>query len=639
MKYFALLIWRSVLVLLPSLAVGQNLVPNPGFENLNQCPSSISGIVYSASYTNFPYIKDWTSPLSNTSPDYLHTCAAASSGVHVPEGTFGHQYPHSGNAYAGINAWQGTWAGGSWMLDYREYIQCRLTQPLIAGKRYCVSFYVSPTISSNFNYNYVAINEIGVNFSTAKISQATGNTLSMPYSIVSSTGQYLYDTLNWIKIVGAFTASGGEEWMTLGCFNNSGLPPAYQLSYPIPANPSLSYRAYMYIDDVSVYMISPNDTTITIHDSSICNMNMLPLDLKSPGSAGYLWNTGANSQNLTINNLGTYWCVASNDCETFIDSFYIRYVPDKKLDLGKMLVNCHNDSVTIKSNIVFDTYQWSNGANTSTITIGQSGTYTLTGTNKCGTQTDAVQVFIQPPTDPPIVHDTIICQLATNVKLHVSGSALTWYNMINSVVGTPIQPQIITRDVSKISFYVTQTIGKCESDRVPVNIDIKYQPRHILDDKTIMCQNDIKMIGKDPSDDLSYKWSSGETTCCIKPDHEGLFRVSMISPYCSSYVDSMKVIFSICDTCIGVPNAFTPNNDGMNDNFKVIVYCPVSDFHMTIFNRWGQKVFESKDPEEYWNGSVMGVMGDNGVYVYEIEYHSIATHLVKKLTGNIMLFR
>jgi gliding motility-associated-like protein len=639
MKYFTLWIWRSVLLLLPSLAVGQNLVPNPSFEFFNLCPIGISGIAYSSSYTYFPYVQDWTNPLNNSSPDYFHTCAVPASGVHAPEGTFGYQWPHGGNGYAGINAWQGTLTNGSWTSDYREYIQCKLTQPLKAGKRYCISFYISPTISQIFNYNYVAIDEVGVNFSINKISQASGTSLSLSYNVVSQPGNYLSDTLNWIKISGSFTASGGEEWMTMGCFNNSGTPPAFNLSYPIPANPNQSYRAYMYIDDVSLYMITPNDTTITIHDTAICNMNMLPMSLASPGIEGYMWNTGATAGSITANNLGTYYCVASGNCHTYIDSFYIRYVPDKKLNLGKVLINCQNQPVTLASNIIFDTYTWNTGGTSPTITVNQSGTYYLTATNKCGTQSDTVQVFIQPPTAAPIVKDTVVCQLAENVQLHVEGVNLTWYGLNNSIIGTPIQPLVITRDVSTVHFYVTQTIGKCESERVPVNVDIKYQPRHILDEKTIMCQDDIKMIGKNPSDDLSYKWNTGETGCCIKPHHEGLYRVLISSPYCSSYIDSMRVIFSLCDTCIGVPNAFTPNGDGRNDVFNVIVYCPVSEFYMYIYNRWGQKVFETTRPEEGWDGNVFGSMGENGIYVYEIGYHSVSTHLVKKLRGNIMLFR
>src|SRR5437868_1394732 len=130
MKSAAQFLLHLISILLPIVVIGQNLVPNSGFENFNQCPTGISGIFYSTTYSSFPSVQDWTNPLINTSPDYLHTCAAASSGVHVPEGTFGHEWPHGGNAYAGINAWQGAKTGNVWTLDYREYLQTKLLQPL-----------------------------------------------------------------------------------------------------------------------------------------------------------------------------------------------------------------------------------------------------------------------------------------------------------------------------------------------------------------------------------------------------------------------------------------------------------------------------------------------------------------------------
>ncbi|MBK9338647.1 MAG: gliding motility-associated C-terminal domain-containing protein [Lewinellaceae bacterium] len=72
-----------------------------------------------------------------------------------------------------------------------------------------------------------------------------------------------------------------------------------------------------------------------------------------------------------------------------------------------------------------------------------------------------------------------------------------------------------------------------------------------------------------------------------------------------------------------MPNAFTPNGDGQNDGFRGKGYLDgVVNFNMTIWNRWGELVFETANPEEEWNGRKLntGGMSPDGVYVYLVTF-------------------
>ena len=88
-----------------------------------------------------------------------------------------------------------------------------------------------------------------------------------------------------------------------------------------------------------------------------------------------------------------------------------------------------------------------------------------------------------------------------------------------------------------------------------------------------------------------------------------------------------------------IPNAFSPNSDGHSDLFMLHGWKnQVTEFSILIYNRWGEKVFESDNPERAWDGTYNGKLMDNGVFVYYINATLInGKKIIKK--GNISLIR
>ncbi len=74
---------------------------------------------------------------------------------------------------------------------------------------------------------------------------------------------------------------------------------------------------------------------------------------------------------------------------------------------------------------------------------------------------------------------------------------------------------------------------------------------------------------------------------------------------------------------IFVPTAFSPNNDGINDIFKIYGDCNVKRFTMHIFNRWGDKIFQTQDQDQGWSGYFRGHLADPGVYLYQVLFEYI----------------
>lgn len=82
-------------------------------------------------------------------------------------------------------------------------------------------------------------------------------------------------------------------------------------------------------------------------------------------------------------------------------------------------------------------------------------------------------------------------------------------------------------------------------------------------------------------------------------------------------IDSVQFDISVSESMLTVPNVFTPNGDGHNDEFRV-VYRSIKEFHMWVYNRWGKLVYKSDDPAEGWDGNIGGRPAAEGAYYYVI---------------------
>lgn len=211
-----------------------NLVPNGSFEVFNACPDGLN---------DMEQLTGWLAPSSGT-PDAFHECFDESdnddsNNVGVPANTFGVQTPFHGNAYAGIYAAKSS-------DNYREYISTKLSQPLLAGRNYCVSFQVSPG-----DYTALRVDKIGAHFSQDAINSLTQNALTeIPQ--IQYEGALINNETGWVEIQGTFEASGNYEWITIGNFLSNN-----QTNIEDEADALTVYNniAYLYVDAVEVFEI------------------------------------------------------------------------------------------------------------------------------------------------------------------------------------------------------------------------------------------------------------------------------------------------------------------------------------------------------------------------------------------------
>jgi gliding motility-associated-like protein len=151
---------------------------------------------------------------------------------------------------------------------------------------------------------------------------------------------------------------------------------------------------------------------------------------------------------------------------------------------------------------------------------------------------------------------------------------------------------------------------------------------------------------------VTYLWNTGESTQWITASYDGWYGVIIESQQGCMGEDSVYVLFFIPPEPpeppepiienFYVPNAFSPDGDGLNDEFKAISNTEnISSFHMYIYNRWGELVFEANDVSLGWDGEYKGKPAPQGVYVYKIEYF-IGTSPQEEcriISGTVMLVR
>lgn len=230
----ALLPLLLLLSVLPARA--QNLVPNWSFEEISSCPEEFGQVELATGWLIFRAAQ---------SCELFHACGTVPY-ASVPGNAFGHQWPATGNGYAGGYSYS---ASEPWPYVAREYYGIELSQPLIPGQQYHATLKVSraPEDRSAFSpggHRY-ASNNMGLLFSTGFFLQ---NELDpVPGYAHVRTQQVIEDSLTWTIISGSFIADSAYRYVVVGNFFSD------EETDAIVVNPDGYWNlAYYYVDDVCV---------------------------------------------------------------------------------------------------------------------------------------------------------------------------------------------------------------------------------------------------------------------------------------------------------------------------------------------------------------------------------------------------
>jgi gliding motility-associated-like protein len=177
------------------------------------------------------------------------------------------------------------------------------------------------------------------------------------------------------------------------------------------------------------------------------------------------------------------------------------------------------------------------------------------------------------------------------------------------------------------------SVTGCDSIRT-LHLSVQQKPAPSLGEGKGICTGDTLMLS--PGDYSSYLWQDGSTLSHFIVNQVGSYAVT-VSNLCGQGSATISVTHKVCN--ILFPSAFTPNGDGKNETFRILNVPVLYNYTLTVFNRWGQKVFETRDYTKGWDGSFSGGVAAGGVYVWFCQFKKAGDAGYTDMKGTVLLVR
>lgn len=415
-------------------------------------------------------------------------------------------------------------------------------------------------------------------------------------------------------------------------------------------------------DSVRVAVL-PNDIELLNTDISVCKGEVVPLNANGRPEFTYRWTPETDvvdpfsmNTSMVANTSGLVTVTASHPgCFDMVKSFYLDVQPIPNVDAGPDRVICSGDTVRLiaSTDPVYPsyTYKWTPGDKLTDSTIKDpifngysSQTYELIVTTPIGCEgRDTIHIQVNNSNFTTVnVSDTGICP-NESVQLEASGAIkYEWIpsaGLSNDTIPNPIaSPNYSTNYV----LLATSPDGCVDSKYV--NITVHPEAVTTLPDSVQVYpgeQYEIDMVTNAhyfnwfPPEGLNY---TDVPNPIASPDVRTRYYVDAITEQGCTTRDSIDIVVNL-ESIFQVPNAFVPGNAQVNNGtFKIVRRGEVELLRFTIYNRWGNKVFETTDINQGWDGRFNGEAQPAGVYVYIIEGR-LNTGRVVSLKGNVTLLR
>ncbi len=474
------------------------------------------------------------------------------------------------------------------------------------------SFIVTGTDTNGCKHNdtvSVTVSNITIRGNAVKPSICTGDS-----TVITASGATSY---TWSPSI----------WLSATTGSNVITTPLATITYTI-----VGTQGAHCIDSTTVVITVNPVPVISVKatDSSICSGGGITT-LTASGANTYKWSpaTGLNKttgSTVTAKPPGTVtYTVTGSNASGCSDtaSIVITVLPTPTINItaagGDSL--CPGQSKTLTAGGAV-TYMWSTGSTSTSINVspGTNTTYTVVGISAGCSDTAMVSIIVY-NLKVAMSNDSVCIGKTVLLNASASGGEQPYSYVWNNALGSGPGPKAVT--VANTGYYVctvTDACGTVVADSSLVTAVPSPSAAFVASPNSILGGEYVSFVNAN-SGATTWYWTFGEGGSSdsafpyYQYDIPGTYIVTLVVSNQFGCADTSQDTVLVTEG-IYVPNVFTPNNDGVNDVFHVTAG-GLKTYNITIFNRWGEKVFEANSPNIDWTGnSQAGVEESDGTYYY-----------------------
>ncbi len=371
----------------------------------------------------------------------------------------------------------------------------------------------------------------------------------------------------------------------------------------------------------------------------------------------YNWSNGAGTtQSVTVNpSISTTYTVTVNDAcgQSATEQVIVSYGTGSS-SVSPDTAICLGGTATLSATGGTG-YLWDNGATSSAISVSPTieTTYWVTIYGVCDGAAPVVVSVMPAPTPTASVDPGEICVGEMANLTATGGLTYTWSASPGdgSLGGQANTPSPMVSPQTTTTYTVIAADANSCTNTADVVLIVSPSPNaNFIANPPVASSFDpeINFIDNSSNSPIVWLWNLGDGTQETTPSFthtypgEGQYLVSLWVQNSYGCSDSTTALVYVQpDYSFWVPNAFTPNNDDINDYFYVYfvgISHKEGDYHLMLFDRWGQLVFETENPYEGWDGKINGINAQEGVYSYKIKFRD-GTNIKRMKYGRVTLYR
>lgn len=397
------------------------------------------------------------------------------------------------------------------------------------------------------------------------------------------------------------------------------------------------YNRVLTQDEIDSLSFNGSGTRVS-PDISICQGRSVQLN--ATGAASYSWSPATGLSSATVANpvatpsSTTRYYVTGTTASGCVssDNVLVTVNPNPVVTITNDTLVCENIPVQLTATGGTN-YSWSpaSGLNNATVanpvatpSVSTKYVVTVSSVQGCSAK-DSVQLNVRKPGQFSVSPSAGVC-INKTMQLNAAGGDLYTWTPAGTLSNTTI-PNPIASPAQTTVYSVTIRDTVCVlSSTLSTTVTVNQLPTiRVSKSNDIDCSSSNAQLLA--SGGVQYLWDADPTLNDLtirnplaSPTTATMYKVTGTDANGCSNRDSIQIeVTTNNKSSYLMPSAFSPNKDGLNDCFGIKYWGAILDLDFSIYNRWGQLIFRTKNPAACWDGTVDGVLQDPAVFVYVIK--------------------